>query len=79
MEINTRNLPGAKFSQYVRKKTSLPSVYKLQKKLNRNHKAILLIGHGAPEGCEMLRLPHLLDNQLADGSEVVSLIPQATL
>jgi hypothetical protein len=26
-----------------------------------------------PNGCELLRLPHFLDNRLTDGSEVVSL------
>jgi hypothetical protein len=29
---------------------------------------------GGPQGCETLRLPNFLDNSLADGSEVVSLM-----
>jgi hypothetical protein len=37
-------------------------------------KAIPVTGCGGPEGCEMSRLPHFLDNQLTDGSEVVSLM-----
>jgi hypothetical protein len=35
--------------------------------------AIPVTGREGPQGCEMLRLPHLLDNQLMDG-EVVSLM-----
>jgi hypothetical protein len=31
-------------------------------------------GHGGPQGSEMSRLPHFLDNQLTDGGEVVSLM-----
>jgi hypothetical protein len=27
---------------------------------------------GGPQGCEMSRLPHFLDNRLTDGGEVVS-------
>jgi hypothetical protein len=30
-------------------------------------------GHGGPEDCEKLRLPHFLDSQLPDGSEIVGL------
>jgi hypothetical protein len=37
-------------------------------------KAILVTGHVGPMGCETLRLPHFLDNQLTDGGEVVSLM-----
>jgi hypothetical protein len=37
-------------------------------------KAILVAGHGGPQGCEMSRLPHFLDSQLTDGSEV-SIMP----
>jgi hypothetical protein len=33
-------------------------------------------GHGGPEGCEMSRLPHILDNWVPDGGEVVSLTCQ---
>jgi hypothetical protein len=39
-------------------------------------KAIPVTGHGGPQGCEMLRLPHFLDNWLTDGGEVVSLMHQ---
>jgi hypothetical protein len=35
--------------------------------------AIHVIGCGGPWGCEMLGLPHFLDNVLADGDETVSL------
>jgi hypothetical protein len=34
----------------------------------RKGKAILVAGHGGPQGCEMLRLPHFLDNRHTDGS-----------
>jgi hypothetical protein len=36
-------------------------------------KVIPVTGHGDPYGCETSRLPHLLDNRLTDGGEVVSL------
>jgi hypothetical protein len=36
-------------------------------------KAIHVSGHGGPWGCETLRLPHFLDNQLTDSGKVVSL------
>jgi hypothetical protein len=36
-------------------------------------KAIPVAGRGGPQGCEMLRLPHFLDNWLTDGGKVVSL------
>jgi hypothetical protein len=35
-------------------------------------KAIPVTGHEDRNGCEMLRLPHFLNNRLADGGEVVS-------
>jgi hypothetical protein len=35
-------------------------------------KAVPVTGREAPQGCETLRLPHSLDNQLIDGGEVVS-------
>jgi hypothetical protein len=41
--------------------------------LVKKGKAIPLTGHGGPEGCETLRLPHYLDNRLTDGGKVVSL------
>jgi hypothetical protein len=36
-------------------------------------KVIPVPGHGGPQACERLRLPHLLDNRLTDGGKVVSL------
>jgi hypothetical protein len=36
-------------------------------------KAIPVRGRGGPQGCETLRLPHFIENQLTDGGEVVSL------
>jgi hypothetical protein len=35
-------------------------------------KAIPVTGHEGPQGCEMSRLPHFLDNQLTDSGEIVS-------
>jgi hypothetical protein len=35
-------------------------------------KDIPVTGHGGPQGCERLRLPHYLDKQLTDGGKVVS-------
>jgi hypothetical protein len=35
-------------------------------------KAIPVIGRGSLSGCEMLRIPHSLDNRLKDGGKVVS-------
>jgi hypothetical protein len=37
-------------------------------------KAISVTGRGGQQGCEMSRLPHLLDNQLTDGGKVVRLM-----
>jgi hypothetical protein len=34
------------------------------------------MGRGGPQGCEMSRPPHFLDNQLTDGSEAVRLTRQ---
>jgi hypothetical protein len=42
---------------------------KRKKKLS---KAIPVTGRGGLQGCEMSRIPHCLDNQLTDGSKVVS-------
>jgi hypothetical protein len=39
----------------------------------QNSKAIIVTGHGGLLGCEMLRIPHCLENRLTDGGEVVSL------
>jgi hypothetical protein len=36
-------------------------------------KVIPVTDHGGPQGCEMLRVPHYLDNRITDGGEVVSL------
>jgi hypothetical protein len=36
-------------------------------------KTVPVSGRGVPEGCEMSRLPHFLDNPLTDGGEVVRL------
>jgi hypothetical protein len=36
-------------------------------------KAIPAINRGGPQGCEMSRLPHFLDNRLTDGGEDVNL------
>jgi hypothetical protein len=35
--------------------------------------AIPIRGREGPYGCEILRLPHFLDNRLTDGGKVVSL------
>jgi hypothetical protein len=35
-------------------------------------KAITVTGRGGPYGCEILRVPHFLDNRLTDGCKVVS-------
>jgi hypothetical protein len=36
-------------------------------------KIVPVTGREGPEGCETSRLPHVLDNRLIDGGEVVSL------
>jgi hypothetical protein len=41
-------------------------------KLNKG-KATPVIDRGGPYGCETLRLPHFVDNQLTNGCKVVSL------
>jgi hypothetical protein len=38
----------------------------------KKSKAIPVTDHGGPKGCETSRIPHLLDNRLTDGGEVVS-------
>jgi hypothetical protein len=43
------------------------------KKVKGKGKAVLVTGHGGPEGCETSRLPHFLDIRLTNGGEVVSL------
>jgi hypothetical protein len=49
--------------------TRLPKSYDEERK----GKAIAVTGHGGPQSCETLRLPHFLDNQFIDVGEVVSL------
>jgi hypothetical protein len=39
----------------------------------RLSKAVPVTGRAGPNGCEMSRIPHFLDNLLADDGEVVSL------
>jgi hypothetical protein len=41
--------------------------------LEPHGKTIPVTGCGDPQGCEISRLPHFLDNQLTDGGTVVSL------
>jgi hypothetical protein len=41
--------------------------------LHLKSKAIPVTGRGGLQGCDMLRIPHCLDNRLTDGGEVVSL------
>jgi hypothetical protein len=38
----------------------------------KKSKAIPVTGRGGLWGCEMLRIPHYLDNRLTDGGKVVS-------
>jgi hypothetical protein len=44
-----------------------------------NHKAIPVTGRGGPQVSETSSLPHILDNRLTDGGEVVSLTLRPTL
>jgi hypothetical protein len=44
-----------------------------KKKTDVKSMNISVTGHGGPDGCESSRLPHLLDNRLTDGGEVVGL------
>jgi hypothetical protein len=43
-------------------------------KTHTQGKAIPVTGRGGPQDCEMLRIPHCLDNQLTDSGGVVSLM-----
>jgi hypothetical protein len=45
----------------------------------KESKAIHVTGCGGPQGCQTSRLPHFLDSQLTDGSEVVSITCQLPL
>jgi hypothetical protein len=44
-----------------------------EREREKKGKAIAVIGHGGPYGCETLRVPHCLDNRLIDIGKVVSL------
>jgi hypothetical protein len=52
-------------------KKKIPDDYSA--KVKKRGMAIPVTGHGGPEGCEMSRLLHFLDNRLTDGGEVVIL------
>jgi hypothetical protein len=39
----------------------------------KKSRGIPVTGRGGPQGCEMLRLPHFLDNRLTNGGTVVIL------
>jgi hypothetical protein len=43
---------------------------------SKTSKAISVTDNAHPQGCEMASLPHFIDSQLTDGSEVVSLTHQ---
>jgi hypothetical protein len=62
--IKNTNLDTASMCQYEKKMQEKCFFLQIQ-----NGKAILVTGHGSPQGCEMLRLPYFLDNQFTDGSE----------
>jgi hypothetical protein len=73
--INTlKNPTGSKSSQcldslsYLRILRILKMVYEYKSK----SKAIPVTGRGGLQGCEMLRIPHSLENLLTDGGKVVS-------
>jgi hypothetical protein len=59
--------------QYTRVFTNIVqhTLYIPQRLLKR--KAIPVTGHGGPQGCETLRVPHYLDNRLTDGGKALSL------
>jgi hypothetical protein len=38
----------------------------------KKSEAILVTGRGGLQGCDMIKIPHCLDNGLTDGSNVVS-------
>jgi hypothetical protein len=40
--------------------------------LKKGSKAIPVTGLGGLKGCEMIRIPHCVDNRLTDGGKVVS-------
>jgi hypothetical protein len=41
----------------------------------RVKKAITVTGRGGSQSCEMLRIPHCVDNRILDGGKVVSRVP----
>jgi hypothetical protein len=43
-----------------------------QWQVKKKSKAVPVTGLGGLQGCEMLRIPHCLDNRLTDGGKVVS-------
>jgi hypothetical protein len=47
--------------------------------LHIRSEAIPVAGRGGLQGCEMLRIPHCLDNQLTDGGEVGKLCVSGAL
>jgi hypothetical protein len=69
--------------QLVRKQLLIIKInitaYKYSVMLNKESKAIPARGLGGPQGCEVSRLPHFIDNRPKDGGEVVSLTHRPTL
>jgi hypothetical protein len=60
-------------SQFVQMKiANYTGTYSEHIKVKVKSKAIPVTGLGGLWGCEMLRIPHCLDNRLTDGSKVVS-------
>jgi hypothetical protein len=53
-------------------------IFEYEKSKKAKGKSIPVTGRGGPYGCEMLRLPHFLDNRLTDDGEVVSLTRRPT-
>jgi hypothetical protein len=64
-----KNQTAKNSEDYIRKYFKICDLYLI-------HIAIPVPGRGGPQGCEMLRIPHFLDNWLTDGGEVVSLMRQ---
>jgi hypothetical protein len=57
---------------HIWKETMLTITEKGRCNRPENGKAIPVTGRGGLYGCEMLRIPHCLDNRLTDGGKVVS-------
>jgi hypothetical protein len=51
----------------------MPKPFINKGKVKKKSKAIPITGLGGLLGCEMLRIPHCLDNRLTYGGKVVSL------